>query len=164
VALGAAVGLAPYRISYVIEYESVLQSSYFLLCMVFPSLVYSASGFFEPRYELGMLSATAGLLFVTVGLTPIVLMRSGGSYGGRGVWAARYVIWSRWLSLTCGAALCVVGLVPWTAWLLLHWVNIAGLVVTSIAYLKESETDNEPLPVDAGATHAHEAGVVGMAV
>ena len=151
------------RISYVLEYEAVLQGSYFLLCMVFPSLVYSAPGFFEPRFELGMLSATAGLLFITVGLTPIVLLRSGGLYGGRGIWAARYVIWTRWLSLTSGVALCLVGLVPWTAWLLLHWVNIAGLAVTTVAYLREPERDNQPLPTETGAAPASDVGVVGMA-
>lgn len=130
------------RISYIIEYESVLQSAYFLVCMIFPSITYAAHGFFEPRFELGMLSATAGLLFVTVGLTPIVIMRTGGMYGGRGIWAARYVIWSRWLSLTCGMALCAIGLIPWSAWLILHWVNMLGLVTISVLYARETEHDN----------------------
>jgi hypothetical protein len=130
------------RISYVIEFESVLQSAYFLVLMVFPSWAYQAAGFFEPRFELGMLSATAGLLFVTMGLTPIVLMRTGGLYGGRGIWAARYVIWSRWVTLACGVVLCAIGLVPWSSWVVLHAVNIMGLVTTTVIFMREPERDN----------------------
>ncbi len=130
------------RISHVIEYESVLQSAYFLLCMVFPTITYTAKGFFESRFELGMLSATAGLLFVTAGLTPIIIMRGGDLYGGKGIWAARYIVWSRWVSLACGVGLCAVGLLPWTSWLLLQWVNILGLTVTTTFYLKEPLRDN----------------------
>jgi len=135
------------RISHVIEYESVLQSAYFLLCMVFPSIPYAEKGFFESRYELGMLSATAGLLFVTAGLTPIILARGGDLYGGKGIWIARYIVWSRWVSLACGFVLCAVGLIPWTSWLILQWVNIVGLLVTTAFYLNEPLSDN---PVAGG--------------
>ncbi len=132
------------RISHVIEFESVLQATYFLVCMMFPILTYTAKGFFESRLELGMLSATAGLLFVTAGLTPIIIMRSGDLYGGKGIWAARYVVWSRWVSLACGFGLCAVGLIPWKSWLLFQWVNMLGLIVATTFYLKEPLSDNPP--------------------
>ena len=120
----------------------MLQSAYFLVLMVFPGIMYTQAGFFEPRFEQGMLSATAGLLFVTVGLTPIMLMRTGTMYGGKGIWAARYVVWSRWVSLACGVALCAIGLIPWTAWAILHWVNCLGLVVVTVCFIRESECDS----------------------
>jgi hypothetical protein len=130
------------KISHVIEYESVLQSAYFLVCMVFPGIMYAATGFFEAKYELGLLSATAGLLFVSAGLTPIVVSRSGDLYGGNGIWIARYIVWLRWVSLACGFGLCAVGLLPWKSWLILQWVNMAGLIVTTAYYLREPLRDN----------------------